>query len=88
MHWKSQALTGYIMQTLLSRGIAEMKSYSAVPFIVGDQVRVRRSIRAPLSGQCGRIAEVNMGDARAPYLLQFDNGLRFRYPVEQLQRIP
>jgi hypothetical protein len=75
------------MFTNLSRGIGGMKLNGGAPFIVGEQVRVRRSIRAPLWGQCGRIVEVNMRDVRAPYLLQFDNGLKYRYPFEELQRI-
>jgi hypothetical protein len=78
---------GYMMQTFPTRGSGGMKLYGGVPFIVGEQVRVRRSIRAPLGGQCGRIVEVNMRDARAPYLLQVNNGLQFRYPFEELQRI-
>jgi hypothetical protein len=87
MHWKFQNRTGYMMQTFLTRGIGAMKLYGGVPFIVGEQVRVRRSIRAPLPGQCGRIIEVNLRAARSPYLLQFDNGLQFRYPFAELQRI-
>jgi hypothetical protein len=87
MHWKFQNRPGYTMQTSPARGIGGMKLYGGVPYIVGEQVRVRRSIHAPLPGQHGRIIEVNMRDARAPYLLQFNNGLKFRYPFEELQRI-
>jgi|GEM_PF-3424431 len=88
MQWKSQGRTAYMMQSLLSRGTDEMKISRDAPYNVGDYVRVRRTIRAPLQGQSGRIVEVCMRDERAPYLIQFSNGLQFRYLFEELQRIP
>jgi hypothetical protein len=87
MHWKSQERGGYMIQTLLNRSIQEARLPHDIQFVVGDHVRVRRSIRAPLQGHCGRILEINMGDARAPYLLELDNGLKFRYRYVELQRI-
>jgi hypothetical protein len=49
----------------------------------GDTVRVRR-MHSPLSGKTGRIVEIAEGDMYGPYLVQFDNGLRFRYQRNEL----
>jgi hypothetical protein len=87
MNWESQGRAGYMMQTLLSRGIRDINLSPDARFIEGEHVRVRCSIRSPLQGHIGKIVEINLGDARAPYLLQFHNGLQFRYPFAELQRI-
>ena len=53
-------------------------------FSTGDPVRVKKHRRSPLAGQSGRIAEVSPGDPCGPYLVQFGNGLQFRYSGEEL----
>jgi len=57
------------------RAIAELE--------VGDVVQVRR-IRAPLSGKTGRLLQIVNGDPYGPYLVQFDDGFRFRYQRHEL----
>jgi len=57
-------------QTWLSGGDPSLK--------VGDAVRVRVKL-SPLAGRSGKILEVTPDDAYGPYLVRFDNGLRFRY---------
>lgn len=47
-------------------------------FNVGDAVRVRLKL-SPLAGRSGKILEINPDDSYGPYLVRFDNGLRFRY---------
>ena len=53
-------------------------------FSTGDSVRVREHWRSPLAGESGRIAEITPGDPCGPYLVQFGNGLQFRYRVDEL----
>jgi hypothetical protein len=53
-------------------------------FSTGDSVRVKEYWRSPLAGQSGRIAEISPGDACGPYLVQFGNGLQFRYRGDEL----
>lgn len=53
-------------------------------FEVGDHVRVTGRSRSPLSGYSGTIICVSLTDSMGPYLVQFTNGLRFRYRSEEL----
>jgi hypothetical protein len=53
-------------------------------FSIGDLVRVQDHWRSPLAGQPGRIAGISPRDACGPYLVQFANGLRFRYREDEL----
>ena len=50
---------------------------------IGDPVFVRRK-HSPLARQSGKIADIAPGDAYGPYLVRFDNGLRFRYQRNEL----
>ena len=60
------------------------RSRSSGAFSPGDVVRVREYRRSPLAGQSGRIAEITPGDPCGPYLVQFGNGLQFRYRGDEL----
>jgi hypothetical protein len=53
-------------------------------FSVGATVRVQDHWRSPLAGQSGRIAGISPRDACGPYLVQFANGLQFRYCENEL----
>ena len=53
-------------------------------FSAGDFVRVKAYRCSPLAGQSGRIAEITPGDPCGPYLVQFGNGLKFRYRGDEL----
>ena len=59
-------------------------SHGTDGFSTGDPVRVKKHRRSPLAGQSGRIAEITPGDTRGPYLVQFGNGLQFRYRGDEL----
>jgi hypothetical protein len=50
---------------------------------VGKPVRVRRK-PSPLAGESGKILEITPGDTYGPYLVQFENGLRYRYRRDEL----
>src|SRR4051794_18172115 len=45
----------------------------------GYPVRIRRSHRVPLAGRIGKIVSVDPADAYGTYLVQFGNGLQYRY---------
>jgi hypothetical protein len=87
MHWISENRTGYLTHILEVCGIKDRWAQQKTQFSAGDQVCVRRSNRAPLSGRSGTIIEVDMNDSRSPYLIRFSNGLQFRYRPEELQQI-
>jgi len=52
-------------------------------FDIGDPVKVCRR-RSPLAGQSGIVAEVTPNDPYGAYLVQFENGLQFRYGRHEL----
>ncbi len=68
----------------VSIGRQAQTSPRAASFTTGDAVRVKEYRRSPLAGQSGTIAEITPGDSCGPYLVQFDNGLRFRYCGDEL----
>jgi hypothetical protein len=49
----------------------------------GYPVRIRRSHRVPLGGSIGKIVSVDPADAYGAYLVQFSNGLQFRYHEDE-----
>jgi hypothetical protein len=51
----------------------------------GDIVRIKRSVRSPLSGGLGRVIEISINDLCGPYLVRFNDGLRFRYRAVELE---
>ena len=53
---------------------------------IGDPVLVSRK-RSPLARQSGKIADVDPDDTYGPYLVLFDNGLRFRYQRHELRAL-
>ena len=53
----------------------------------GDNIRVRRAARSPMPGNMGRIVGVSQSDPKGAYLVEFDNGLRFRYRRSELERV-
>jgi len=53
-------------------------------FLTGDPVQVRDLRTAPLAGYSGKIAAVTSADPYGPYLVEFRNGLRFRYRKGEL----
>jgi hypothetical protein len=52
---------------------------------VGHRVRVARSARSPLPGEAGSIVNISPGDPLGPFLVQFANGLQFRYRAQELE---
>src|SRR5262245_43430482 len=56
-------------------------------FAVGNCVRVARRARSPLPGELGSILDICLDDPVGPFLVQFANGLQFRYREEELEVI-
>jgi len=68
----------------VSTGRRIQPSLSTAGFSAGAYVRVKEYRRSPLAGQSGTIAEITPGDPCGPYLVQFGNGLQFRYRGDEL----
>jgi hypothetical protein len=67
-----------------SNGHQDFDSPTTTGLTPGDVVRVKEYWRSPLAGESGRIAEITPGDPCGPYLVQFGNGLQFRYRGDEL----
>ena len=63
------------------------KTQRAVEFKVGDRVRVKQLLHSPLAGEAGIVIKVSPMDMCGAYLVQFNQGLRFRYTAAELNLI-
>jgi hypothetical protein len=54
-------------------------------FAVGDRIRIARTARSPLPGELGSIMDISPDDPLGPFLVQFANGLQFRYRAQELE---
>jgi len=62
-----------------------------ITFNPGEGARVRHSIHSPYSGCAGIVLDFDPSDKRGAYLVQFSDGLKFRYnsrELEPLYRVP
>jgi len=55
---------------------------------VGDLVRVSRRGRSPLAGSHGTVVRITEQDPYGPFLVEFPNGLRFRYRTNEIVAFP
>ena len=57
---------------------------------VGSFVRIHNSARNPLAGDVGTIIAVSSADPYGAYLVEFEDGLRFRYQASEfsVERCP
>jgi hypothetical protein len=51
----------------------------------GNHVRIRRSWRTPMAGCSGVISAIEPNDPYGTYLIQFQDGLQFRYERRDLE---
>jgi len=51
----------------------------------GTQVRIRRSWRPPMAGRPGVVSAIEPNDPYGTYLIEFEDGLQFRYESQDLQ---
>jgi len=54
---------------------------------VGNTVRVRRTWHTPHAGSLGMVAAIKLNDPYGIYLVEFDDGLQFRYKRHELEPI-
>jgi hypothetical protein len=51
----------------------------------GTQVRIRRTWRMPMAGRPGVVSAIEPNDHYGTYLIQFEDGLQFRYERQDLE---
>lgn len=51
----------------------------------GNHVRIRRSWRTPMTGRSGVVSAIEPNDPYGTYLVQFEDGLQFRYERGDLE---
>lgn len=61
------------------------KNHAATRPRNGERVRIRRSWRSPYSGCTGVLVAVETEDSYGAYVVQFDDGMQFRYQLAELQ---
>ena len=52
----------------------------------GTQVRIRRTWRVPMAGRPGVVSAIEPNDRYGTYLIEFEDGLQFRYDRQDLVR--
>ena len=61
------------------------KNGIAIDLKNGNRVRIRRSLRTPLAGRSGVVLVIEPNDPYGTYLIQFKEGLQFRYERQDLE---
>jgi hypothetical protein len=54
---------------------------------IGNDVRIRRCWRSPLGGRSGLVSAIDPNDRYGTYLIQFEDGLQFRYERQDLEPV-
>src|SRR5262245_31670159 len=67
----------------------EMQDKNAVliEMRVGSTARIRRSWRSPQAGRLGIVSTIEPNDAYGPYIIEFEDGLHFRYHRQELEPV-
>jgi hypothetical protein len=61
------------------------KNGIAIDLKCGNRVRIRRSWSTPLAGCSGVVLAIEPNDPYGTYLIQFQDGLQFRYERQDLE---
>jgi len=61
------------------------KNPDRIPLRNGNTVRVRRSRNSPYAGRSGVVSAIEPDDSYGAYLVQFEDGLMFRYDGHELE---
>ena len=61
------------------------KSGRRIDLRSGNHVRILRGWRTPLGGRSGVVSTIEPNDPYGTYLIQFEDGLQFRYEREELE---
>jgi len=54
---------------------------------VGSTARIRRTRRSPYGGRLGIVLAIEPNDAYGPYIIEFEDGLHFRYHRQELEPV-
>jgi hypothetical protein len=60
---------------------------SEITFHIGDNVRIRASIRSPYAGHTGTISQIDWSEDGFDHLVRFSDGLAFRYTAGEMELI-
>jgi len=63
------------------------KSGTPVDIRTGNVVRIRRTWRLPYTGRLGVVSAIEPNDACGAYVIEFDDGLHFRYHRHELEPV-
>src|SRR5215468_3408408 len=61
------------------------KNGISIDLSIGNDVGIRRSWRSPLGGRSGVVSAIDPNDRYGTYLIQFEDGLQFRYERQDLE---
>ena len=54
---------------------------------VGSTARIRRTRRSPYGGRLGIVSAIEPNNAYGPYIIEFEDGLHFRYHRQELEPV-
>src|SRR5262249_25677973 len=63
------------------------KSAILIDVRVGSTVRIRRTWRSPHAGRLGVVSAIEPNDAYGTYIIEFEDGLHFRYHRQELEPV-
>jgi len=63
------------------------KSGTATDIRTGNAVRIRRTWRSPYAGHLGVVSSIEPNDAYGAYVIEFEDGLYFRYHRQELEPV-
>jgi len=61
------------------------KNVILIDMRVGNTVRIRRTWRSPHAGAFGVVLAIEPNDPYGAYLIEFEDGLRFRYQRQEFE---
>src|SRR5262245_66071852 len=63
------------------------KSGTRIDIRIGNAVRIGRTWRAPQAGRLGVVQAIEPNDAYGAYVIEFEDGLHFRYHRQELEPV-
>ena len=63
------------------------KSGTPIDITTGNAVRIRRTWRSPYAGHLGVVSSIGPNDAYGAYVIEFEDGLYFRYHRQELEPV-
>jgi hypothetical protein len=63
------------------------KSGTPIDIRTGNAVRIRWTWRSPYTGRLGVVSAIEPNDAYGMYIIEFEDGLHFRYHLQELEPV-